>query len=74
VRSESPLGLAALPLVIMGTATVYMRLAGRLAWWISEATAVEEDEEFHDETAAAHPHLAAARKAEHERKRRGEAE
>jgi DNA-directed RNA polymerase subunit M/transcription elongation factor TFIIS len=73
-RTESPLGFAALPLIIMGAATVYMRLAGRLAWWISEATAVEEDEEFHDETAAAHPHLAAARKAAHERRRRGEAE
>jgi hypothetical protein len=69
-----PPGLFVLPLIAMGMLIIYTRLLGRLAWWISEATAVEEDEEFHDETAAAHPHLAAARKAEHERRRRGEAE
>lgn len=67
-------GLIALPFIIMGAAVVYMRLLGRLAWWISEATAVEEDEDFHDESAAAHPHLAAARREAHERRRRGEAD
>jgi DNA-directed RNA polymerase subunit M/transcription elongation factor TFIIS len=69
-----PPGMILLPLIAMGMLTVYTRLLGRLAWWISEATAVEEDEEFHDETAAAHPHLAAARKEAHERRRRGEAD
>jgi DNA-directed RNA polymerase subunit M/transcription elongation factor TFIIS len=70
----APLGLLALPPIAMGMLVVYTRLLGRLAWWISEATAVDDEEEFHDETAAAHPHLAAARKAEHERRRRGEAD
>lgn len=69
-----PLGLFLLPLIAMGMLTAYTRLLGRLAWWISEATAVQDDDEFHDESAAAHPHLAAARKAAHERRRGGKAE
>ncbi|HYO25793.1 MAG TPA: hypothetical protein VEQ85_12700 [Lacipirellulaceae bacterium] len=74
VAFGGPMGRAAMPLIVMGAAVVYMRLAGRLAWWISEATAEEDDAEFRDEAAAAHPHLAAARRAEHERKRLGDAE
>jgi DNA-directed RNA polymerase subunit M/transcription elongation factor TFIIS len=72
VADES--GAIALPVIIMGAAVVYTRLLGRLAWWISEATAVAVDEEFVDESESAHPHLAAARRAAHEKRRRGETE
>ncbi len=59
-----PTGLTLLPLIAMGALVVAMRLLGRLAWWISDATAADEDDDIVDEAAAAHPNLAAARAAQ----------
>lgn len=73
LRLAGPAGYVVMPMIIMGGAIVYMRLLGRLAWWISEATAVDDDEEFVDESEAAHPHLAAARRAAWEAAREGQA-
>jgi DNA-directed RNA polymerase subunit M/transcription elongation factor TFIIS len=67
-------GVIAAPLITMGAMVVYMRLLGRLAWWISDATAVEEDDQFVDEAEAAHPHLAEERRAERERRKLAAAE
>jgi DNA-directed RNA polymerase subunit M/transcription elongation factor TFIIS len=52
-------GLFALPVLAMGAALLYMRLLGRLAWWLSDVMPAEEDAEYVDPAAAAHPHLAA---------------
>jgi hypothetical protein len=58
-----PAGGFGLPVVAMGAALLYMRLLGRLGWWLSDVMPGDEEDEDVDDAAAAHPHLAAARAA-----------
>ncbi len=56
-------GAFVLPLIATAAMLLYMRLLGRLAWWLAETLPGEEDAPAGDESSAAHPHLAAARSA-----------
>jgi hypothetical protein len=59
IITAGPTAAWTLALIGMAAAVLYMRLLGRLAWWLSESMPELEIEDRKDDAAAAHPHLAA---------------
>jgi hypothetical protein len=60
---QRPLALGTVAAIGVAATLVYMRLLGRLAWWLAEMLPGVEDAPAVDESAAAHPNLAAERSA-----------